>query len=156
MATKKKEKSPESLETVERKPEEQTSAAPEVVEAAPADQTPPENAPGVKTETPSEPPETPEPEKEVPALETVKPTAVASGSEQIAETAGAGELASPRMDPPLERLEVLADRHRVPTWQQSALCRFMGWEDGKMVANAEYLDALDKLKTRRVGGGRMG
>lgn len=144
MATKKKEESPESLETVERKPEEQASAAPEAVEAAPADQTPPENAPGVKTETPSEPPETPEPEKEVPALETVKPTAVAS------------ELASPRMDPPLERLEVLADRHRVPTWQQAALCRLMGWEDGKMVANAEYLDALDKLKTRRVGGGRMG
>lgn len=90
------------------------------------------------------------------SLETVKPTAVASGSEQIAETAGAGELASPRMDPPLERLEVLADRHRVPTWQQASLCRLMGWEDGKMVANAEYLDALDKLKTRRVGGGRMG
>lgn len=117
MATKKKEESPESLGTVERKPEEQTSAAPEVVEAAP------ENAPGVKTGTPSEPPETPEPEKEVPALES---------------------------------LAVLADRHRVPTWQQAALCRLMGWEDGKMVANAEYLDALDKLKTRRVGGGRMG
>lgn len=123
MATKKKEESPESLETVERKPEEQTSAAPEVVEAAPADQTPTDNAPGAETETPPEPPETPEPKKEAPALES---------------------------------LAVLADRHRVPTWQQSALCRLMGWEDGKMVSNAEYLDALDKLKTRRVGGGRMG
>lgn len=114
MATKKKE---ESLETVERKAEEQPSAAPEAVEAAPEDQTPTDNAPGAETETP------PEPEKEAPALES---------------------------------LAVLADRHRVPTWQQSALCRFMGWEDGKKVSNADYLDALDKLKTRRVGGGRMG
>lgn len=109
MATKKKENSPEPLETVERKAEDQTSAAPEAVEAAPADQTPTDNAPGA--------------EKEAPALES---------------------------------LAILADRHRVPTWQQSALCRFMGWEDGKMVSDAEYLDALDKLKTRRVGGGRMG
>lgn len=58
--------------------------------------------------------------------------------------------------PALESLAALADRHRVPTWQQAALCRYMGWEDGKMVADAAYLDALDKLKTRRVGGGRMG
>lgn len=58
--------------------------------------------------------------------------------------------------PALESLASLADRHRVPTWQQAALCRYMGWEDGKMVADADYLDALDKLKTRRVGGGRMG
>lgn len=120
---KKKEETPE---TVDRKPEnltEQASAAPEAVEPAPADRTPPDNAPGAETETPPEPPETPEPEKEVPALES---------------------------------LAVLADRHRVPTWQQAALCRYMGWEDGKMVADAAYLDALDKLKTRRVGGGRMG
>lgn len=123
MATKKKETSQEPLETVERKAEEQPSAAPEAVEAAPEDQTPMDNAPGAETETPPEPPETPEPEKEAPALET---------------------------------LAVLADRHRVPTWQQSALCRFMGWEDGKKVSNADYLDALGKLKTRRVGGGRMG
>ena len=76
-----------------------------------------------KSDSTAPAPKTPEPEKEVPALES---------------------------------LAVLADRHRVPTWQQAALCRLMGWEDGKMVANAEYLDALDKLKTRRVGGGRMG
>ena len=58
--------------------------------------------------------------------------------------------------PALESLALLADRHRVPTWQQAALCRYMGWEDGKKVSNADYLDALDKIKTRRVGGGRMG
>lgn len=114
MATKKKEESPESLETVERKPEEQASAAPEAVEAAPAEN---------QAESAAPDPKTPKPEKEAPALES---------------------------------LAVLADRHRVVAWQQSALSRFMGWEDGKMVSNADYLDALDKLKTRRLGGGRMG
>lgn len=55
----------------------------------------------------------------------------------------------------LENLSVLADRHRVPSWQQAALCRFMGWEDGKMVRDAEYREALNSLKNRRLGGGRM-
>ena len=55
----------------------------------------------------------------------------------------------------LENLSVLADRHRVPSWQQAALCRFMGWEDGKMVSDAEYREALNSLKRRRLGGGRM-
>lgn len=72
-------------------------------------------------------------------------------------TAPAPKMPEPEKEPPaLESLAVLADRHRVPTWQQAALCRYMGWENGKMVTNADYLDALDKLKTRRVGGGRMG
>lgn len=44
---------------------------------------------------------------------------------------------------------------RVPSWQQAALCRFMGWEDGKMVSDAEYREALNSLKRRRLGGGRM-
>ena len=70
----------------------------------------------------------------------------ASKTEDVA-TATGGEL---------ESLSVLADRHRVPTWQQASVCRLMGWADGKAVTNAEYMDALEKLKTRRVGGGRMG
>lgn len=70
----------------------------------------------------------------------------ASKTEDVATAAG-GEL---------ESLSVLADRHRVPTWQQASVCRLMGWADGKAVTNAEYMDALEKLKTRRVGGGRMG
>ena len=28
-------------------------------------------------------------------------------------------------------LAVLADRHRVPSWMEAALCRMMGWEAGK-------------------------
>ena len=38
-------------------------------------------------------------------LFSLKPTAVASGSELIAQTAGADELASPRIFPPLERVK---------------------------------------------------
>ena len=54
----------------------------------------------------------------------------------------------------LERLDVLADRHRVPAWQAAALARFMGWAEGKMVTDPEYKTALDKLSVRRLGGGR--
>ena len=56
--------------------------------------------------------------------------------------------------PALESLSALADRHRVPSWQQAALCRFMGWAEGKLVSAAEYRDALETLKRRRLCGGR--
>lgn len=51
-------------------------------------------------------------------------------------------------------LAVLADRHRVPSWMEAALCRMMGWEAGKRVTDAAYKSAFDKLKARRLGGGR--
>lgn len=51
-------------------------------------------------------------------------------------------------------LAVLADRHRVPSWQQAALLRLMGWMDGKRVSDADYRAALESLRTRRIGGGR--
>lgn len=155
MARKKEESKEESPEILDRTPEKQTGAAPEAVESTPGsleDRTPPEK-PEPDIAAPDQ--KTPEPGKEAPALESVKPTAVASGSEPIAETAGAVELASPCMDPPLERLEVLADRHRVPTWQQAALARMMGWAAGKQVSEAEYAAALSALTNRRIGGGRV-
>ena len=54
----------------------------------------------------------------------------------------------------LESLSVLADRHRIPSWHQAALLRYMGWQDDKMVTDADYRKALDELKHRRIGGGR--
>lgn len=54
----------------------------------------------------------------------------------------------------MESLAALEDRFRVPAWQQAALLRFMGWTDGKMLTEAEYRAALDKLAARRLGGGR--
>lgn len=82
---------------------------------------------------------------------------VEDAREQTPETVETPEApAAPETDvEALESLSVLADRHRVPSWQQAALCRFMGWEDGKMVSDAEYREALNSLKRRRLGGGRM-
>lgn len=83
-----------------------------------------------------------------------------TGPEQTPEAAEVPETPSdPKEDvadtaPKLESLSVLADRHRVVGWQQSALLRLMGWEDDKRVSDAEYRAALDHLKNRRIGGGR--
>ena len=40
-------------------------------------------------------------------------------------------------------------------YDEKALCRFMGWVDGKMVRDADYREVLNSLKNRRLGGGRM-
>lgn len=57
--------------------------------------------------------------------------------------------------PALESLSVLADRHRVTSWQQAALMRCMGWENGKLVTDDEYRAALIRIKNRPMGGGRL-
>lgn len=83
-----------------------------------------------------------------------------TGPEQTPEAAEVQEAASdPKKDveassTELESLSVLADRHRVVGWQQSALLRLMGWEDDKRVSDAGYRAALDHLKSRHIGGGR--
>ena len=70
------------------------------------------------------------------------------------EASAAPETNVASQAPVLESLAVLADRHRVPGWQQAALARFMGWADGKMLTDNEYCDALKKLAWRHIGGGR--
>ncbi|WP_448339734.1 hypothetical protein AB9L13_00295 [Desulfovibrio piger] len=82
---------------------------------------------------------------------------VEDAREQTPETVETPEApAAPETDvEALESLSVLADRHRVPSWQQAALCRFMGWAEGKLVSDAEYRDALENLKRRRLCGGRV-
>ena len=83
---------------------------------------------------------------------------VEDAREQTPETVETPEApADPETDvetPALESLSALADRHRVPSWQQAALCCFMGWAEGKLVSDAEYRDALENLKRRRLCGGR--
>lgn len=56
--------------------------------------------------------------------------------------------------PKLLSLSELADKHRVASWRQAALLRYMGWEDDKMVSEADYKAALTALENRRIGGGR--
>lgn len=74
--------------------------------------------------------------------------AVTAGAE-TAETAGSTESPAELLS-----LSALAARHRVPSWQQAALCRYMGWADGKMLTDAEYGSALKQLAARHMGGGR--
>ena len=64
------------------------------------------------------------------------------------------DVAREETGPVLESLSVLANRHRVPSWQQAALLRFMDWTDDRLVSDAEYRAALENLKHRRIGGGR--
>lgn len=54
----------------------------------------------------------------------------------------------------LQSLDELALLFRVPTWQQAALTRLMGWAPDKSVSEADYADALEALNSRRMGGGR--
>lgn len=55
----------------------------------------------------------------------------------------------------LESINVLADRHRLPSWQLAALLRMMDWQDGIMVSDEDFRAAINKLRSRRIGGGRM-
>ena len=54
--------------------------------------------------------------------------------------------------PTLFSLEELAEAKRVPGWQSAALHKLMGWEPGKRVSETEYVEALARLKGRRLGG----
>lgn len=88
--------------------------------------------------------------------EGTAPADTEEGSKGDANTPPDDTEQAPQVDTPeLESLSVLSDRHRVPTWQQAALMRLMGWNEGKKVYDADYTKALEALKGRRIGGGRM-
>lgn len=42
--------------------------------------------------------------------------------------------------------------HRVPTWLQAGVCRLMDWAADKKVTEAEYMAALERTRTRPIGG----
>lgn len=97
------------------------------------------------------------------AKDTAKADAAADAAEGSARASANGDEDKAAADapdeaqiqPPLETLSVLADRHRVTSWQQAALMRCMGWESGKLVTDAEYRAALNRIKNRPMGGGRL-
>lgn len=89
-------------------------------------------------------------EAEKMALEPEQTEGLNDSAPQEAEQPGSKNEAPPA----LESLSVLAERHRVPAWQQAALCRFMDWTDDRLVSDAAYRAALENLKHRRIGGGR--
>lgn len=80
-----------------------------------------------------------------------------NGPESPAETAVGQDPQKAEMplSEKLESLSALASRHRVPSWQQAALLRFMNWQDDKVVTDQEFAEALELLQRRRIGGGRM-
>lgn len=53
---------------------------------------------------------------------------------------------------PLLSLSELASMHRVPTWLQAGVCRLMDWAADKKVTEAEYTAALERTRTRPLGG----
>lgn len=53
---------------------------------------------------------------------------------------------------PLLSLSELASIHRVPTWLQAGVCRLMDWAADKKVTEAEYTAALERTRTRPIGG----
>lgn len=87
------------------------------------------------------------------APEQMAPEQPSQVQDQTTDTPEA-EPSAPEAEAKLESLSVLAARHRVPSWEQAALCRFMGWADGKMLTDDEYTSALSKLAARHLGGGR--
>lgn len=87
--------------------------------------------------------------------------AVADENAKAPETGNGGDEGAARASeaaaaqPALESLSALAERHRVTSWQQAALMRCMGWENGKLVTDDEYRAALIRIKNRPMGGGRL-
>lgn len=87
------------------------------------------------------------------AAETAE--AEAKGAQEAEEQAKAGAKAKAEaaaQAPELVGIEELASKNRLPSWQSAALNRLMGWGSGKKVTEKAYKDALERLKTRRIGG----
>jgi hypothetical protein len=93
-------------------------------------------------------------ETKAPAPKDAAPAQEESVAPEPQESLGVadGGVAAEASDPPLERIEDLAEANRVPGWQSAALHKLMGWEPGKRVSAAEYKTGLARLKNRRIGG----
>ncbi len=102
----------------------------------------------IQEQTPESAPAVPEDQGGEPSASTPE-----TPSDAPALVAGDGECPAGR-EAELHTLDDLALSFRVPTWQQAALVRFMGWAPDKKVSEAEYADALDSLNSRRMGSGR--
>lgn len=92
--------------------------------------------------------------KKIETLEVLESAEIGEIGEVAPATQVENKPETPNPDT-LQHLNTLAATHRVPGWQQAALARLMGWEDGKMVTDAEYRTALDLLGNRKQGGGRQ-
>ncbi len=55
----------------------------------------------------------------------------------------------------LFRVSKLAEGGKVPAWELAALRKATGWAPGKQVTEAQFAEALIKLRNRPQGGGRI-
>lgn len=107
--------------------------------------------------------------------EAEEESAQAEEAAQVAKTAAPTEIQAPEDDAqaedasdasdeaatadeaddiePLETLDSLALRYRVPSWKQAAMLQMQGWAPGKCVSAADYETALADLGTRPLGSG---
>ncbi|OIQ51030.1 hypothetical protein BerOc1_02975 [Pseudodesulfovibrio hydrargyri] len=56
---------------------------------------------------------------------------------------------------PMFPVEDLARNAGVPAWELAALRVGMNWAEGKQVAESDFADALNRLRTRPQGGGAL-
>jgi hypothetical protein len=52
-------------------------------------------------------------------------------------------------------IDDLADRAGLKRWEKKALCQAAGWAPGKQVTGPVFDQALDKLRRRPIGGGKI-
>ena len=64
------------------------------------------------------------------------------------------DVAREETGPVLESLSVLADRHRVSSWQQAALLRVTDGTGDSLVSDAADRAGVENREHRRIGGGR--
>lgn len=57
-----------------------------------------------------------------------------------------------KMKAPLTPVETLADTAKLPAWELAALRQAADWADGKHVTQDEFDFALNRLRTRPLGG----
>lgn len=124
------------------------------------------NQPDVESTVPENAAETLAPEQDAPESpatpENPQPTEDANNERSIEtpairdeDTPKEMEAEKPAGNLAVHTISVLADRHRVPSWQVAAMLRMMGWEADKMATEQEFAEAINMLQSRRIGGGRM-
>ncbi|OQY20079.1 MAG: hypothetical protein B6I36_02220 [Desulfobacteraceae bacterium 4572_35.1] len=55
----------------------------------------------------------------------------------------------------LQPVESLAVDLSIPPWELAGMMRAAGWAEGKQVTADEFADALQRFRSRRVGGGKI-
>ncbi len=66
-----------------------------------------------------------------------------------------GRVQPGKKETKLFRVSKLAKNRKLPAWELAALRQATGWAPGKQVSKKEFEDAVNKLRDRPQGGGRI-